>query len=52
MEEYSHRVGLSMSSLQFSFDGEIVSPLETPDNLEMEDGECLDAIVLQEIVID
>ena len=40
-----------MSSLQFSFDGEVVSPLETPDNLEMEDGECLDANIVQEIVI-
>ena len=52
MEEYSGRTGTTMSSLQFWFDGEIVSPADSAESLEMEDGDCLDVNYLTEIVID
>ena len=52
MEEYCRRASTTMSSLQFWFDGEIVSLKDTPNSLDMEDGECLDVNYVSEIVID
>ena len=52
MEEYSRRARTTTSSLQFWFDGEIISQMDTPDVLDMEDGDCLDVNYLTEIILD
>lgn len=44
MEEYASRVGKDQSCLQFMFDGDEIAPEETPDMLDMEDGDILDVI--------
>ena len=36
-----------MNSLQFLFDGDRLQPDQTPQDLEMEDGDSIDAMVKQ-----
>lgn len=43
MEAFCKRQGKDMSSLRFLIDGSRVSPDETPDGLELEDGDTIEA---------
>ena len=42
MKQYADQRGADLKSLRFVFDGEIVSPNETPEDLELEGDECID----------
>ena len=42
MKEYAERRGVTLQGLKFVFDGEIVNPNETPDDLDLEGEECID----------
>ena len=37
---------IELSYLRFQFDGEDLLPADTPASLDMEDGDCIDAIEL------
>ena len=37
--------GVAIGSMRFLFDGGVVRPYETPHDYEMEDGDCIDAMV-------
>ncbi|XP_078598702.1 NFATC2-interacting protein-like isoform X1 [Branchiostoma floridae x Branchiostoma japonicum] len=47
MQEYADFRQLPLSRLHFKFDGESVSPDDTPEDLDMEGGETIDARALQ-----
>merc|ERR1711939_990468 len=47
MTAYCERQGQEMASLEFLFDGDRVRPENTPADLEMEDGDSIDAMVKQ-----
>ena len=42
MNMYAEREKVDLSSLTFKFDGELLNGTETPRNLELEGGECID----------
>lgn len=42
MERYAEKKGVELSALSFKFDGEELSPTDTVDSLDMEDGDCVD----------
>lgn len=42
MKQYAERRGVALKSLKFVFDGEIVNPDETPEDLDLEGEECID----------
>ena len=42
MKQYADQRGADLKSLRFVFDGEIVSPNETPGDLDLEGDECID----------
>ncbi len=42
MKEYAAKKGVPVASLNFVFDGEPLSPKVTPEELELEGGECID----------
>eukprot|EP00500_Bicosoecida_sp_ms1_P000525 CAMPEP_0203812104 /NCGR_PEP_ID=MMETSP0115-20131106/3950_1 /ASSEMBLY_ACC=CAM_ASM_000227 /TAXON_ID=33651 /ORGANISM="Bicosoecid sp, Strain ms1" /LENGTH=176 /DNA_ID=CAMNT_0050720941 /DNA_START=41 /DNA_END=570 /DNA_ORIENTATION=+ len=44
---YAGRKGVEVNSLRFTFDGERIEPHHTPVDLEMEDGDQVDAIMTQ-----
>merc|ERR1711939_721147 len=47
MNAYCERQGQDIASLQFLFDGDRVGENQTPEELEMEDGDSIDAMVKQ-----
>ncbi|XP_019647536.1 PREDICTED: uncharacterized protein LOC109487849 [Branchiostoma belcheri] len=47
MQEYADFRQLPLNRLQFKFDGEVVSASDTPEDLDMEGGETIDARALQ-----
>uniref|UniRef100_A0A1D1XS33 Small ubiquitin-related modifier n=1 Tax=Anthurium amnicola TaxID=1678845 RepID=A0A1D1XS33_9ARAE len=47
MDAYCERQGKSLSSLRFLYDGERVQSHNTPQELEMEDGDAIDVMVEQ-----
>ncbi|KAI8491694.1 protein tag [Branchiostoma belcheri] len=47
MQEYADFRQLPLNRLQFKFDGEVVSATDTPEELDMEGGETIDARALQ-----
>lgn len=47
MGVYCERFGLSMDAVRFLFDGERIHGDHTPENLRIEDGEVIDAMVQQ-----
>ena len=42
MKQYAEQQGVALKSLKFVFDGEVVSPNETPEDLDLEGDECID----------
>ena len=42
MLTYCRRIGVSLESMRFYFDGERIKGTDTPSNLEMEDGDFMD----------
>ncbi|XP_023930847.1 NFATC2-interacting protein [Lingula anatina] len=44
MREYASKMELEWTSLKFQFDGEDIDPKATPEDLDMEDDDCIDAI--------
>jgi len=47
MSAYCERQGQDVSALEFLFDGDRIRPEQTPEELEMEDGDSIDAMVKQ-----
>ena len=47
MEAYCNRQGLSMNQCRFIFDGDRVREDQTPEQLEMDNGDEIDAMVEQ-----
>lgn len=47
MDAFCERQGHNMESLQFYFDSDRVGEKQTPEDLEMEDGDSIDAMVKQ-----
>ncbi|KAL1188405.1 putative small ubiquitin-related modifier 7 [Cardamine amara subsp. amara] len=47
MQAYSDKVGQEMSTFRFLFDGVRIKPNQTPNELELEDGDEIDAFVSQ-----
>ena len=45
MTAFAAELKLPLSRLKFSFDGEIISPSQTAEDLEMENDDCIDVIV-------
>jgi len=46
VRKYSIQTNIDPSHLRLQFDGEVLSLDDTPDELELEDGYCLDIIHL------
>ena len=46
MVEFASSRDLSLEQLKFSFDGDKVNPESTPEELDMEDGDCIDVGVV------
>ena len=44
MKRYAGSQNVSLESLKFEFDGEEISPQNTPDELELEENFCIDVI--------
>ncbi len=40
------KASLSASKVKFLFDGQVISPSTTPEDLDMEDGDLIDAVVV------
>ena len=47
MDAYCHREGLPVDGVRFLYDGERVNRDQTPEELDMQDGEEIDALVEQ-----
>lgn len=47
MDAYCERQGKSPDSVRFLYDGERVQPTDTPQKLEMEDGDAIDVMIEQ-----
>ena len=47
MDAYANKMGLDVNSLVLIFDGHRCQGRDTPGSLEMEDGDCLDAMLHQ-----
>ncbi len=47
MNVYCQRQSIPKTSIVFLFDGKTVSDSDTPDSLEMEDGDSIDAMLHQ-----
>jgi small ubiquitin-related modifier len=47
MNSFCQRQGKDPKSVRFSYDGETVLDTATPNDLEMEDGDCIDVMVGQ-----
>lgn len=46
MERYANFRSLPLKDLKFEFDGEKISGSDTPDDLDMESGSCVDVKVI------
>lgn len=46
MHAFASELGLSMSQLKFSFDGEAIRPTQTTQDLEMENDDCIDVTMI------
>lgn len=42
MNAYCERASLSMATVRFRFDGQAINELDTPDTLEMEEGDTIE----------
>lgn len=42
MHKYAEEKKVPPEKLKFMFDGEVLDPSETPDNLGLDGGECID----------
>ncbi|OZJ04270.1 Ubiquitin-like protein pmt3/smt3 [Bifiguratus adelaidae] len=47
MDAYCERQGKATSSVRFLYDGQRIQPTNTPNDLEMEDGDSIDVMVEQ-----
>ncbi|KAG0253498.1 hypothetical protein BG011_006339 [Mortierella polycephala] len=47
MEAYCDRQGKAHTSVRFLYDGERIQPTNTPNELEMDDGDSIDVMVEQ-----
>ncbi|PON91900.1 Rad60/SUMO-like domain containing protein [Trema orientale] len=47
MKEYCNQMSLDLNSIVFLYDGHIIKPLQTPDQLRMEEGDLIDAMLHQ-----
>ncbi|ORZ27135.1 ubiquitin-related domain-containing protein [Lobosporangium transversale] len=47
MDAYCDRQGKALNSVRFLYDGERIQPTNTPNELEMEDGDSIDVMVEQ-----
>ena len=47
METYCDRQGKSMNAIRFMFDGQRIRPEQSPADLEMENGDSIDALLEQ-----
>ncbi|KAL1922628.1 uncharacterized protein VTP21DRAFT_10167 [Calcarisporiella thermophila] len=47
MTAYCERQGKSLNSVRFLYDGERIQPENTPEELEMENGDTLDVMIEQ-----
>ena len=43
LRKYAAELGLNMEAVRFTFDGEQVNPSKSPDDLDMEDDDIIDA---------
>eukprot|EP00188_Purpureofilum_apyrenoidigerum_P000558 Plantae.Rhodophyta-Purpureofilum_apyrenoidigerum.ctg12493.p1 GENE.Plantae.Rhodophyta-Purpureofilum_apyrenoidigerum.ctg12493~~Plantae.Rhodophyta-Purpureofilum_apyrenoidigerum.ctg12493.p1 ORF type:complete len:104 (-),score=29.72 Plantae.Rhodophyta-Purpureofilum_apyrenoidigerum.ctg12493:163-474(-) len=48
MDAYCNRMGAEPNTYRFIFDGNRVGEADTPDKLEMEEGDVIDALVYQQ----
>merc|ERR1712046_68976 len=47
MDAYCYRSGQDPKSIHFLFEGERIQPTQTPDELDMDDGDVIDAMLMQ-----
>merc|ERR1712023_360980 len=47
MDAYCSRSGQDSKSIRFLFEGERIQPTNTPDELEMDEGDVIDAMLMQ-----
>ena len=47
MHAFCNRQGVTMGSVRFLFDGNRINDMQTPSQLEMEDGDIIDVMVEQ-----
>ena len=45
---FCQRQGVNAASVRFLFDGQRINPMQTPQELEMEDGDVIDVMVEQQ----
>lgn len=45
MTAFASELKTTISNLKFSFDGDIVDPSQTAEELDMENGDCIDVVV-------
>ena len=43
MSSYASKMGTEVGKIRFQFDGELLNPFDTPQDLDLEGGECIDA---------
>ena len=48
MNAFCQRQGVNMSSVRFLFDGNRINADQTPEGLDMEDGDVIDVMVEQQ----
>ena len=48
MNAFCQRQGVTMQSVRFLFDGNRITPEQTPKDLDMEDGDAIDVMVEQQ----
>ena len=48
MTAFCNRRGVAMNSVRFLFDGSRINPIQTPVELEFEEGEVIDVMVEQQ----
>lgn len=46
MTAFAKELGVSITKLKFSFDGDLISPTQTAEDLDMENDDCIDARVI------
>ena len=48
MNAFCQRQGVNLNAVRFLFDGNRINPSQTPEQLEMEDGDVIDVMVEQQ----